>query len=54
MEIEYDDDTYTYAVVTKATLLEIHELKDFLMEKNIRIVFQKTSPLKLFIKEGEP
>ena len=53
-EMELENEKYTYAVVTKVTLEEIQDMKHFFDANKIDIVFQKTSPLRLFIKEGSP
>ena len=52
--MELENEKYTYAVVTKVTLEEIQDMKHFFDANKIDIVFQKTSPLRLFIKEGSP
>ncbi|GAI11656.1 unnamed protein product [marine sediment metagenome] len=45
---------FSYAVVIRADVEEIQALKQYLADHKIKIVFQKTSTNKMFIKEDAP
>ena len=45
---------FSYAVVIRADIEQLQTLKRYLAEHKIKIVFQKTSTNKMFIKEDAP
>ncbi len=44
---------FTFAIVTRADLGQIQELKQYLTKHDLTIVYQKTSTNKCYIKEEE-
>lgn len=44
---------FRYAVVIKTDITSINELKQFLLDRDIQVCFQKISTNLLWIKEGD-
>lgn len=45
---------FTYGVVSKVSLEEYKELREFIEERNIQIIFDKISPSKIYLVETNP
>ena len=49
---EFFSNIFRYAIIIKADISTINELKRFIADKNIQVIFQKISTTPLWIKEG--
>ena len=49
---EFFSNIFRYAVIIKADISTINEIKHYLAERDIKVIFQKISTVPLWIKEG--
>ena len=49
---DFFSNIFRYAIVIKADITTINELKRYVSDKDIKVIFQKISTNQLWIKEG--